>query len=315
VYESYLKGRFAKSIRRADIEESIAHFEEAIRKDATFAPAYIGLAEAYQNLGTIFVGAPADEVRPKVIGAAQKALELDPELARAHAVLADVYLARWQWADADSAYNRALELNPNDAAAHLGRAQWLLCQGRMEESLAWARRGRELDPVGVSGARIAWVLFHARRYDEAIHELRSMLAARPDDADALWHLGFALIGNGRSEEAIPVLEKTISIMDRSPGSIELLATAYAHAGRRMEALRLIDELKRRQQTSYVPAGALINPYLALGDYDQAFAWFERAYREHSNILKFLKVHPFFDPVRADSRFADLLRRVGLHSSR
>jgi hypothetical protein len=83
----------------------------------------------------------------------------------------------------------------------------------------------------------------------------------------------------------------------------------------MEALRLIDELKRRQQTSYVPAGALINPYLALGDYDQAFAWFERAYREHSNILKFLKVHPFFDPVRADSRFADLLRRVGLHSSR
>jgi TolB-like protein/DNA-binding winged helix-turn-helix (wHTH) protein/tetratricopeptide (TPR) repeat protein len=311
VYESYLKGRFAKSIRRADIEESIAHFEEAIRKDATFAPAYVGLAEAYQNLGMIFVGAPPDEVRPKVIGAAQKALELDPDLARAHTVLADVYLARWQWTDADAEYNRALELNPNDAAAHLGLAEWLLSQGRTEEALAWAQRGRELDPLGVSGVSIAWILFHARRYDEAIHELRSVLAVRPDDANALWFLGFALIAKGRSEEAIPVLEKTVSIMDRSPGSIELLATAYARAGRRMGALRLIDELKRRRQTSYVPAGALINPYLALGDYDQAFAWFERAYQEQSNILKFLKVHPFFDPVRADPRFADLLRRVGL----
>ena len=138
-----------------------------------------------------------------------------------------------------------------------------------------------------------------------------MLAVRPDDSDALWLLGFALIADGRSEEAIPVLEKTVSIMDRSPGAIELLATAYAHAGRRAEALRLLDELKRRQQTGYVPAGAFINPYLGLGDYDQAFAWFERAYQEHSNILQFLRVHPFFDPVRDDPRFADLLRRVGL----
>lgn len=315
VYESYLKGRFAKSIRKADIEQSIAHFEEAIRKDATFAPAYVGLAEAYQDLGRIFVGASPDEVRPKVISAARKALELDPEIARAHAVLADVHLARWDWADAEAEYKRALELNPNDAAAHVGVANWLLSQGRMEEALAWAQRGRELDPLGVSGTSIGWILFHARRYDEAIYELRSVLAAQADNANALWFLGFALIANGRSEEAIPVLEKTVSIMDRSPGSIELLATAYAHAGRRMEALRLIDELKRRRQTSYVPAGALINPYLALGDYDQAFAWLERAYQEQSNILKFLKVHPFFDPIRADPRFADLLRRVGLNKPR
>jgi hypothetical protein len=90
-----------------------------------------------------------------------------------------------------------------------------------------------------------------------------------------------------------------------------LATANARAGHRTEALRLIDELKRRRQTGYLPAGALINPYLALGDYDQAFAWFERAYQEKSTILQFLKVHPFFDPVRDDPRFADLLRRVGL----
>jgi serine/threonine-protein kinase len=108
-----------------------------------------------------------------------------------------------------------------------------------------------------------------------------------------------------------VLEKTVSMMDRSPGAVELLATAYAHAGRRTEALRLVGELKKCRETGYVPAGAFINPYLALGDYDSAFVWFERAYREQSNILQFLKVHPFFDPVRNDPRFIDLQRRVGL----
>ena len=138
-----------------------------------------------------------------------------------------------------------------------------------------------------------------------------MLAVHPDDALAHWFLGFTLIADGRSEEAIPELEKTASMMDRSPGSLELLATAYAHTGHRPQALRLLEELKRRQHTNYVPAGAFINPYLALGDYDQAFVWFEKAYQEQSNILQFLRVQPFFDPVRNDPRFADLLRRVGL----
>jgi TolB-like protein/DNA-binding winged helix-turn-helix (wHTH) protein/Flp pilus assembly protein TadD len=311
VYESYLKGRFTISNSKVEIEQGIAYFEEAIRKDATFAPAYVGLAEAYERLGLILVGAPPSEVRPKVITAARKALELDPELAEAHVALADVYQKRWQWSDAEAEYKQALGLKPNDAAAHLGLANWLMCQGRMEEALAWSRRARELDPLGATGSSIGWILFHARRYDEAIRELHSVLAVHPDDATAHWFLGFALIAKGQPDGAIPELEKTASIMHRSPGSIELLATAYAHAGRRAEALRLLNELKRRRQTSYVPAGALINPNLGLGDYDQAFVWFERAYQEQSNILQYLKVHPFFDPVREDPRFKDLVRRVGL----
>jgi tetratricopeptide (TPR) repeat protein len=315
VYETYLKGQFAKGNSRAEVEERIAYFEETIRKDPTFAPAYVGLAEEYDSLGTIFVGGSPGEIRPKVISAARKALELDPELAEAHVLLAGVLQTQWQWAEAEAEYKRALELNPNDAGAHLGLADWLLCQGRMEEALAWAQRARELDPLGVSGVSNGWILFHARRYDEAIQELRSVLAVHPDYAFAQFVLGFALIGNGQSEEAIPVLEKTVSIMHRSPGSIELLATAYAHAGRRTEALRLINELKRRRQTSYIPAGAFINPYLGLRDNDQAFAWFERAYLEKSNILQFLKVHPFFDPVRGDPRFTNLLHRVGLDQPR
>jgi tetratricopeptide (TPR) repeat protein len=238
-------------------------------------------------------------------------LELDPDLADAHALLGDMQQDQWHWAEAEAEFKRALDLKPNDAAAHLGLANWLLCQGRTEEALVWSRRARELDPLGVTGLSNGWILFNARRYDEAIGELRSVLAVHPDYATAYWFLGYALIAKGQSEEAISVLEKTVSLMDRSPGSLEFLATAYAHAGRRREALRLINELKQRRKTSYVSADALVDPYLALGDYDEAFVWLERAYQEKSGGLQYLKVDPFFDPVRKDPRFADLQHRVGL----
>ena len=163
VYESYLKGRFAKGNNRAEIEESIAYFEEAIRKDRTFAPAYVGLADAYDSLGLVFIGVPPGEVRPKVIGAARKALELDPELAEAHVRLADVYQKTWRWSDAEAEYKRALELKPNDPSAHLGFASWLLCRGRTEEALRWAQRARELDPLGAIGSGTGGILFYARR--------------------------------------------------------------------------------------------------------------------------------------------------------
>ena len=315
VYESYLKGRFVNidNHSRTRIQESIGYFEEAINRDPTFAPAYLGLATAYSELGTVFVGGAApSQSRPKVISAARKALELEPDLVEAHLLLANTLQKQWHWVEAEAEYRRALELSPNDAAAHAGYADWLMCQGRTDEAVTWALRGRALDPLAVSGDYIGWVLFFARRYGEAAHELRSMLAVQPDDASALWNLGFVLIADGRSHEAIPILEKTATLMDRSPGPLELLAMAYAKDGNREQALRLIDELKQRRKAGYVPAGAFINPYLGLGDYDQAFVGFERAYQEQSNIMQFLKVHPFFDPVRNDPRFADLLHRVGLN---
>jgi TolB-like protein/Tfp pilus assembly protein PilF len=312
VYESYLKGmQLVDGNSKAEIEESITYFEGAAKKDPTFAQAYVGLAEAYDRLGYTFVGVPPSEVRPKVMSAAQKAIALDPKLAEAHVMLADVYQVRWQWREAETEYRRALELSPNDADAHAGYANWLLCQGRIDEAVAWSRSGGELQPLDPD-AWVSWILFNARRYDEAIPEVRSVLAVHPDSAMAHWVLGFALIGKGQSEDAIPVLEKTVSMTDRSPGAVGLLATAYARAGHRTEALRLLEELKLRRQKGYIPAGAFIFPYLALGDYEEAFVWFERAYQEQSNILQFLKVHPFFDPVRNDPRFADLVRRVGLH---
>jgi TolB-like protein/Flp pilus assembly protein TadD len=312
VYESYLKGRFVgKTDSRSGVEQSIGYFQDAINKDPTFAPAYVGLAEAFSELGTVFIGVPPEDTRPKVVSAARKALELDPELANAHVLLAGVYQEQWRWADAEAEYNRALQLNPNGAGAHVGFAMWLLCQGRTDEALTWAQRGRQLDPMAVSGDSIGSILFQSRRYDDAIHELRSVLAVRPDNASALWDLGFVLIENKQPAEAIPVLEKAASVSERSPGVLGVLIAAYTHAGRRRDALLLLSELKNRRQAGYVPAGAFVNAYLGLDEKELAFAALEQAYKEQSNLLQFVKVHPFFDPLRTDPRFAELVRRVGL----
>lgn len=312
VYDSYLKGIFVNRNTRAGIEQSIGFFNEAITKDPSFAPAYVGLAGAYEALGSVYGGVPPDETRPKLISAAQKALDLDPDLAEAHVLLADTYQKEWKWRESEAEYKRALELKPNNAPGYRGFAWWLLCQGRTEEALAWTRHARELDPIDVDGAvSNESVFFFARHYDESIQMLRSVLAVQPDFAAAHSDMGYILIATGQPDKAIPELERAVLLSDRSPAVIGVLVRAYAHAGRRGEALRLLAELKRRRQVGYVPTAAFVNAYLGLGDNEQAFVWLDNACREKSPILGLLKVHPHFDPIRSDPRFADLLRRVGL----
>ncbi len=313
VYENYLQGSYGlkRSYQRADTEQDIAYFNKAINLDPTFAPAYVGLAEAYRQLGSNFIGEPPDAERQKAISAARKALELDPTLADAHALLADLLTERWQWADGEAEYKRALELNPNDADAYEGYAWWLLWQGRTDEGLERGRRGRELDPFSIEGTDFAIMLSTARHYDEAIHELRTVLATQPNDPVALWDLGLVLLFKNQPEEAIPVLEKGLVASNRSPGVIGSLIRAYAVAGRRSDAMRLLSELQTRRKAGFVPARAFVDAYIGLGDKDQAFAWLEQGYKDGSNILQWLKVTPDFDSLRDDPRFKDLLRRVGL----
>jgi TolB-like protein/DNA-binding winged helix-turn-helix (wHTH) protein/tetratricopeptide (TPR) repeat protein len=314
VYESYLKGRFAlsRSNSKSETQESIRYFEEAIKRDPRFAPPYVGIARANSALSTIFMGSRPEDARKVAMSAIRKALELDPDSAEAHVILADLQEQQWHWTEAEAEYRRALELNPSNPAAHRGLSGWMLRQGRVDEALTWAKRGRELDPLAVSGADIGWILFQARRYDEALQELRSVLAIEPNDASILRYLGYVLIAKNQPEDAIPVLEKALTLSDRSPGIIGVLIRAYAHAGRRAGALKLLSELKKRKLAGYVPAGAFVNAYLGLDERDQSFAALEQAYNERSAILQFLKVHPFFDPLRDDPRFADLVRRVGLN---
>jgi TolB-like protein/DNA-binding winged helix-turn-helix (wHTH) protein/Tfp pilus assembly protein PilF len=312
-YESYLQGlsSLTNSNTQADIEKSIPYFEEAIRRDPAFAPAYVGLADAHAGLGTVIVGGDPNLERPKVVSAARKALELDPNLVEAHLLVAEIAQQQWRWAEAEAEYQRALELAPNDSNVYGGLADWLLSQGRTVEALESAERAHGLDRFGSTTRGIAWILFQSRRYDEAIRELRSSLDVHPNDGGALWLLGFTLVFKGKASEAIPLLERAAALADRSSGFIDVLAAAYARAGRRSDALRILAELKRRKQHGYVASASFVIVYLGLGQNEQAFAWLEEAYKERSNMLQFVKVHPLFDPLRGDPRFADLLHRVGL----
>jgi TolB-like protein/tetratricopeptide (TPR) repeat protein len=313
VYESYLQGRFVldQGNTRAAMEQSVADFEAAIRRDPAFAPAYLGLARAYSNLGTIYGGVSPSETRPKVVQYAQKALAFDPGLVLAHVLLANALQREWQWTAAETEYRRALGLNANDAVAHAAFASWLSCEGRADEAISEIRFARQLDPAAISGADVASILFHSHRFDDAVRESRSAAAVAPDDASVLMTLGFALIADNQAAEAVPVLEKSVALSNGSPAVTGVLIRAYAHAGRRADALRLLASLKRRKAAGYVPAGAFVNAYLGLDDRERAFYWLEEAFREKSTILQFVKTHPYFDPLRSDPRFVDLVHRVGL----
>ena len=314
-FESNLKGWFVannKTNSRADIEESIRYFQEAIKIDPTYALPYLGLGVAYMGLGSNMIGDSPQEAHAKAMTAAQKALELDPDLAGAHVLLGEIRRKQYQWAQAKAEYERALELNAHSPDPYFALAEWFSVQGRAGEALTWAQRGREVDPLSPSGDDMGLILYHARRYDEAIEEYRGVLAVLPDEANSLWSIGIVLMAKHQAEQAIPVLEMAVSVSNRSPGIIGSLVMAYAQAGRRIGALRLLAELKKHQQPGY--AGAFVNAYLGLGDYDQAFFWLEQAYRQQANPMQRLKVDPIFDPVRDDPRFKDLVHRVGLDKS-
>lgn len=310
VYDNYLKGRFeSHKYTRAGLDEALRYFQAAIDADATFAPAYAGLADTQLALRTVLIGQPPAQARLKALQAARKSLELDPEMAEAHALLGEALRLDWHWAEAEAEYRRALELSPSDADVHASLGFWLLSQGRTEEALVSARRAQELDPLAYRGEETGFILFYARRFDEAIGELRSVLAIEPDNPEALWYLGFALNGAEDFSEAIRILERAAILSHRSSGVLGLLVRAYARAGRRPEALHVLEELYQRRQNGYVPTAAFLNAYLGLGDTEQAFTWLARAVEERSDIIQWLKVHPFFDPLRGDPRFTAFLRRA------
>ncbi len=316
VYDAYLKARFGLNTRNrtpADVQESIRLFEGVIASDPTFAQAQAGLAAAYQASGATSIGVlPVVETIPKAADAARRALALDPSLGEAHRILGQSDEQAWRWSAAESHYRSAIAVDANDADAHLELGANLLYQGRTEEGLALARHGRALDPLWPDRTvRLAWLLYQARHYDEAIRELQTVLAADPDQVQALWFLGFALIEASRFAEAVQTAERAVAVWDRNPAALALLARAYARAGRRPDAARIIDELRRRGRDGYVAPAVYVHAYVGTGDNDRALDALERAYHEHSNIVRFLKTHPLFDPIRSDPRFTALSRRVGL----
>jgi len=315
-YQLYVKGLYHANKASAEgLKRAVQYFQQAIEQDPSNASAYAELAQCYADLGT-FAYAPPTEVLPKAMDAATKALELDDSLADAHAALGYAKFAyKMDWAGAETELKRAIELNPGSVDAHYDYAQYLATQGRLEESIREGHRAQELDPVsprviGIMG----YYYLEAGRYDDSIAQFKRALELDPT---ALWlhcMLGWTYATQGDYEQAIHENEKMGSEISPVTPENQFLAAGlgwiYGLAGRRNDALRVLAQLKELDKYSFVDQYNLAMIYVGLGDKEQAFAALDRAF-SHSTSGVFLKADPFWNTVRSDPRYVDLLRRMGL----
>ena len=310
-YEAFLKGRhhLNKATPR-EINKAITYFNEAIEKDPDYALAYAGLADCYNYLG--FVGGLAPrEVYPRAKRAAAKALEIDDSLAEAHASLGYTAMAYdWDWAAAARELQRAVELNPNSAQAHLHYSWYLGLQGRFEEARAAINRARELDPLSlIISANMANYFSAKRDYDGMLEQTRKTLELEPNHSLGRLFSGQAYLGKGLYDDAIAEFEKAVEVSGRGPGFKGRLGHAYALAGHKGKALKILDELKELSKKEYVPSFQIALVLVGLEETDQAFAWLEKAYEEREVRLPNIRLASVFDPLRDDPRFQSLLRRM------
>jgi len=313
-YEVYLKGRYYWSKRTEEsLRTAIEHFDAAVRADPTYAPAYAALADSYNQLGTVLLGSePPSVMRPRAAEAAIRALQIDPDLAEAHATLGYVKHYDWQWAEAERELRRALELNPSYALGHIWYANFLICRKRLDEAVAEVRKAEELDPLSmIVLTNVGWTLYYARRLPEAVEEYRKALSLDPSYVQAHWRLGDAYLRLGRFEDATREAETAVALSRRSPSSLAWLAQAYGGSGRRAEAKALLDELLALSAHRYVSPASIAGIYLTLGDSAHGFDWMEKAFAERSNGIAYLAIDPIYEPWRGDPRYRDLMRRAGL----
>jgi TolB-like protein/tetratricopeptide (TPR) repeat protein len=314
VYESFLKGRYHWNRRTPEsLKTAIDHFNAAIAADPTYAPAYAGLADCYNQLGTVMVGSGSpSEMRPRAIRAAINALQIDPELGEAHGALAYARHYDWQWDAAERGFVRAIELDANNALVRLWYANYLASRQRLDQAVAQVEKARELDPLSpVVLTNVGWTMSYAGRTQDAIAAYHEALALDPNYVQAHMRLAAAHANLGQFDAALAQNEIVSRL--RGPDAPDLIGAAniYAMAGRRHEARQVLDEFLTLAGTGYVPPFGLAQPYALLGDFDRAFELLERAYQERSNGMAYLAVDRVFAPVHADARFQDLLRRVGL----
>ena len=312
-YESYLKGRYFWNKRTADgLKAALAYFNQAIEEDPKYAQAYSGLADTYALLGDWqYAVMIPKEAFPKAKAAAIKALELDSALGEAHNSLAFV-LDGFDW-DFDSAgkeFRRAIELNPGYATAHHWYAWHLSLLGRYDEAIAEMRKAENLDPLSlIINADLAELLVLAHSYDESIQQSRKTIEMDPNFALAHNQLAQAYLQKHMYDKAVAELQNAVQLSGGSPTSIANLARAYVLSGNRSEAEKLLSDLKKRSNPGYSNASEIAMIYASLGDTDQAMSWLEKGYEERFNPGVLLR--PGFDPLRSDSRFQNLVHRIGL----
>ncbi len=314
-YQFYLKGRYFVTSKRTEewIKKGIEYFQKAIDFDPNYALAYSGIAEAYGFLASSTGGWSPSEAYPKAEAAALKALELDDSLGEAHCSLGfSRLLYDWDFAEAERQFKRAIELSPNYPNSHDGYGFYLKAVGRHAEAIEKCRQAQKLDPLSpFAHVSLGYAYYFARDYEKAIDECRKALEMDRNSTFAHRNLGLAYLQQGKLEKAIEALSNAVKFSHGGLAFESYLGFAYAVAGKKTEALEVLASLEDLDKERYVPAYNFAIIHAGLGDFDKSFEWFEQARKERSGFLPFLKVEPVVDCLRSDSRFEDLLGKIGL----
>jgi serine/threonine-protein kinase len=315
-YQLYLQGRFFVNRRTSEsLQKAIEYFNQAIAIDPNYALGYAGLADSYLLLGLpdAITGAlsPRDSL-PKARAAAERALKIDSSVGEVYFSLGQVKSKEHDWAGAESDFHRGIGLSPNYPIGLLYYAIYLATLGRQDEAVKEVRRAQELDPLSLPiNCSVVYVLYFGRQYDEAITAGKKTLEM--DAAFPLTHqrLGLAYVQKKMYREAIAEFQQAANNSNRAPLAIVSLGQAYAVSGNKVEAQRVLAELKDISQRRYVSPYSVAIIYAGLGEKEQAFQWLQKANDERNTELVFLKVDPRLDPLRDDPRFHELLGTVGI----
>ena len=314
-YSLYLKGRYAWNNRTySELEKAISYFNQAIARDPGYALAYSGLADAYSVVPD-YGGTPSENF-PKSNAAARKALELDPTLARPHAVLGVSEMEyEWDVAGGEAEFKKAFELDPNDATTH----QWYSEQlaktgGREQEALTEINRAHELDPLSpIINREIGYAHLLAGQFDETIAVCTKLANDTPTFAAAHSCLAAAYWGKGMYPQTIAEW-KTFGQISGDQGETNFasaLEQGFKLGGWKRALRKGIEARKAQRKTGYYSAYIIADLYAEMGDKDEAFRWLNTARLERESGLKGLRTDPSLDPLRSDPRFAELVRKVGL----
>jgi TolB-like protein/Flp pilus assembly protein TadD len=312
-HQLYLKGRYFWNKRTTEnLKKAIDYFEQAIGKDPAYALAYSGLADVHAVLPYYAATAPKDDAQ-KALAAARKAVELDESLAEAHTSLANALVLNLQFSASVPEFQRAIELNPNYATAHHWYGEELQGEGQFDEAVAELKRAHELDPLSlVINCILGSTLAAAERDDEAMEQLRKTIEMDPTFDLTHWFLGQVCEKKGQLAEAITQYEKATQL-NPDPAVLTSLARAYALAGRKEEAQKILDDLTTISRQRYVPAYSLAVIHLSLGDKEEALRLLEKSYEDRApfdtGLFASIKIDRRLDPLRGEPRFEALARKV------
>jgi eukaryotic-like serine/threonine-protein kinase len=312
-YQDYLKGLYWLNKRSGESSKGIEHFQQAIFKDRAFALAHAGLAGCYVSRA-VYGLVPPNEAYPQAKAAELKALELDDTLEEAHASLGFIKAwYDWDWSGADREFQKALLLNPGDAYTHAVRGVMLSNLGLLDLGFPEYKRALELDPLSVFINRVWGIaLYLSRQYDRAIEQSRYTLEMDPNSLFSYRYLGLAYLQESLYKEGMAEFEKLLAVSPGNAYALSDIGCGYALQGQRAEAQKMLEQLTELAKHKYVPATCPARIHAGLGEKDKAFEWLEKSYDDRSlSTFPLIKVDPFYDPLRSDPRYQDLLRRMNL----